>query len=381
MTAILVPLFSAFFIVMLMLPATDFIEKGLLMLVYLVIGNRCEDARRILGRPDQKTYSMSQNEGGPGEMLDSTRGAFSGVARGVATFVVIGSMVGVGVLIVLMIHESALHMQENWVHYEAGTKRMMGMIDKLFHHFSDQLPSKTVEGYSDKGLLYIQETLSSLVEVLLEEVSDVSVTLFMTFLYIAFWLSEPLPLTRDMAQIVQRYMMLKVIVSAGYASCVSCLLYFLLVDLSVVIGLLTFMLNFIPEVGPIVGMALPLPIILLDGRLEDPLGTAVIATLGTLTLKCLFGNIIEVKLIGRDRAMTLHPVIVLFCVAFFGWIWGATGMLLSVPLVAIMKSLTPGLPWRYRNTILVLLEGNLEAPTRFTKMSFLSTEQSTNSAE
>ena len=53
-------------------------------------------------------------------MLDSTRGAFSGLARGVATFVVIGSMVGVGVLIVLMIHESALHMQENWVHYEAS---------------------------------------------------------------------------------------------------------------------------------------------------------------------------------------------------------------------------------------------------------------------
>merc|ERR1711920_203183 len=77
------------------------------------------------------------------------------------------------------------------------------------------------------------------------------------------------------------------------------------------------------------------------------------------------GNIVEVMLIERQQDMKMHPVIILFLVAFFGWIWGATGMLLSVPLVAAAKGSIHALLSAYRDPILMVLEGDRHAPIRY----------------
>merc|ERR1719284_1231304 len=89
---------------------------------------------------------------------------------------------------------------------------------------------------------------------------------------------------------------------------------------------------------------------------------------GNLVLKCLWGNIIEVKIVESQREMKMHPVVILFFVAFFGWIWGGTGMLLSVPAVAVFKSTAVVPPTRYRNWILVTLEGDTKAPSRYASL-------------
>merc|ERR1719324_1553076 len=89
---------------------------------------------------------------------------------------------------------------------------------------------------------------------------------------------------------------------------------------------------------------------------------------GNLALKCLWGNVIEVKLVESQQEMKMHPVVILFFVAFFGWIWGATGMLLSVPLVAVVKASIELFPAVYRDPILVFLEGDRRAPANFNRM-------------
>merc|ERR1712113_1210668 len=86
---------------------------------------------------------------------------------------------------------------------------------------------------------------------------------------------------------------------------------------------------------------------------------------GQLGLKFIFANIVEVKLVERQDEMKMHPVMILFFVTFFGWIWGATGMLLSVPLMAAAKACMHALPPAYRNPILMLLEGDTQAPARY----------------
>eukprot|EP00438_Fugacium_kawagutii_P001205 Skav225237 [mRNA] locus=scaffold2946:243021:248383:+ [translate_table: standard] len=45
----------------------------------------------------------------------------------------------------------------------------------------------------------------------------------------------------------------------------------------------------------------------------------------------------QVKLVEADQLMKMHPVVILMAVTFFGFIWGPTGMLLAVPLVAYFK--------------------------------------------
>ncbi|CAE8675853.1 unnamed protein product, partial [Polarella glacialis] len=109
---------------------------------------------------------------------------------------------------------------------------------------------------------------------------------------------------------------------------------------------------------------LPVPIILLDSRLDRPFLVLLAAVLGQLALKFAFSNIIEVKLIESDKKLRMHPVMILLSVGVFGYLWGPTGMLLSVPLMALMKiSLFSELvPASYRDPILVVLEGDRNAP-------------------
>merc|ERR550514_1328474 len=94
------------------------------------------------------------------------------------------------------------------------------------------------------------------------------------------------------------------------------------------------------------------------------------AMFGQLALKFLFGNIVEVKLIESQEDMRMHPVVILFLVAFFGWIWGATGMLLSVPIMAAAKASMHVLPPAYRDPLLIVLEGDRTAPQRYNSQDF-----------
>merc|ERR1711998_231257 len=88
--------------------------------------------------------------------------------------------------------------------------------------------------------------------------------------------------------------------------------------------------------------------------------------MGQMALKFAFSNVIEEKLIESDQKLRMHPVMILASDGVFGYLWGPTGMLLSVPLMALLKiSLFSDLvPSSYRDPILVLLEGDRDAPSR-----------------
>ncbi|UAK26725.1 AI-2E family transporter [Sphingomonas nostoxanthinifaciens] len=47
-------------------------------------------------------------------------------------------------------------------------------------------------------------------------------------------------------------------------------------------------------------------------------------------------NIITPSLVGRR--LTINPLLILVSLSFWGWVWGATGALLAVPLLIIMKT-------------------------------------------
>jgi predicted PurR-regulated permease PerM len=62
--------------------------------------------------------------------------------------------------------------------------------------------------------------------------------------------------------------------------------------------------------------------------------TVVIAVL-LLAIQVAVGNVLEPKMMGRG--LNLSPLVVLFSLIFWGWLWGIPGMLLSVPLTAAIR--------------------------------------------
>lgn len=103
-------------------------------------------------------------------------------------------------------------------------------------------------------------------------------------------------------------------------------------ELSMMFAILTVLLNFIPNIGSMIAVLLPIPVLLL----QYSLGWETFTILGLSTLvQTIIGNIIEPKLMGDS--VGLHPVTILLFLTFWGFIWGIPGMFLSVPITATAK--------------------------------------------
>lgn len=97
-------------------------------------------------------------------------------------------------------------------------------------------------------------------------------------------------------------------------------------------ALLVFMLSYIPSIGPIIATVLPLPVA--ATQFHDPWTiVGVIAIPGVIHMT--IGNLVTPKLMGND--LDLHPVTVLLALAFWGLLWGLVGMVLAVPIVAMLR--------------------------------------------
>lgn len=288
-----------------------------------------------------------------------------GGARTISVLIVIGGFIMLICLFFVMIYESVAHMHDNWDDYLEGAQRISNDTQAFTTLVSKKASPKMVHDMTHQVVGSLGEIVKFLLSTTVGNLSSTLVFVLMTFLYMIFWLCHPMYVQESVAVLFKRYIMLKTLASAGYAFCVWVLLHTLGVNLAVVLGLITFLFNFVPEVGPFLAAMLPVPVILFDGRLSNPWLVLGIALGGTLVLKFLFGNIVEVILIESQQDMKMHPVIILFLMSFFGWVWGATGMVLSVPLMAAVKGSMYKLPPTYRNPLLMILEGDKRAPARY----------------
>ncbi len=98
-------------------------------------------------------------------------------------------------------------------------------------------------------------------------------------------------------------------------------------DLAIIWGIVTFLLNYIPTLGPLIAVAPPTLFALLQ---FEGLSKPVAIFLGIGSIQFFIGNFIDPKIEGR--VLSLSPLVVLFSVAFWGWLWGIFGAFLAVPL-------------------------------------------------
>jgi AI-2 transport protein TqsA len=102
--------------------------------------------------------------------------------------------------------------------------------------------------------------------------------------------------------------------------------------LALVWAVFTFFCNFVPYLGSVVGYGLPTLFVLVKFGFGWEWVTVAVLL---LAIHLLSASVIEPSVIGR--AVGLSPVVILFALAFWGYCWGLTGMLLAVPLTVMLK--------------------------------------------
>jgi predicted PurR-regulated permease PerM len=109
-------------------------------------------------------------------------------------------------------------------------------------------------------------------------------------------------------------------------------LYMINLDYALVLGVIAGIANIIPYFGPVLG-AIPAVAI---GALNSP-GTVIWVVIVFIVVQQIDGAIISPKIIGES--IGIHPVIVILSLIFGGQMFGFWGMLLAIPIIAVLKVL------------------------------------------
>ena len=131
---------------------------------------------------------------------------------------------------------------------------------------------------------------------------------------------------------IQRYVTTKTLVSLVTGILTGCITYALDVDFPVIWGAIAFQLNFIPHVGSIIAVFPPALVAL--AQYDSP-NTAIATFLILGSTQFTICNIIEPRIMGQT--LELSPVVVFISMIFWGWFWGAAGIMLAVPLTAAVR--------------------------------------------
>lgn len=260
-------------------------------------------------------------------------------------------LVGVSALLFAfswMIYSSAMAFRESLPVYEA---RLGGLVQDAMARLIATFPflRESVEGFHWQEAVEV----TSIGGLLAAGVGSFLVffnELFLILLYLVFLLagSESFPhklkrALQDQAERVatvianietevRKYLLTKTLVNLGHGILIGVLLALFGVDFAPLWGFLTFIAHYIPTVGAVISVGLPTVFMLLQ---FESTGWALLVAAINMAVQFVIGNMIEPRIMGTS--LDLSPVVVLLSLIFWGWLWGAWGMILAVPITSTLK--------------------------------------------
>ncbi len=263
----------------------------------------------------------------------------------VITFVILG-------VIAVFINESIQTFASEFPRYE---ERFGLIIDNLIRFFKipqELIPQNSgltqriqvltgIDDWTFTGL--ITSTLSSITKFLS---NTVLVLLFLLFilmgrnqlikkLELAFDndVSEKLVgICSNINQQIEKYIIMKTLISLITATLCTIVLYSFGVKFALIWGVLTFLLNFMPSIGSVISTLLPATITVI--QFDSYLTIFLVVSL-LVVIQFVMGNLVDPQVVGGR--VNLSPLVLLFSLMFWGWLWGIVGMFLAVPLSVIVK--------------------------------------------
>ncbi len=131
---------------------------------------------------------------------------------------------------------------------------------------------------------------------------------------------------------VSRYLLTITLINIGLGIVVGTAVGLLGLNNPVMWGVLVAVLNFVPYLGALTGIACMTIGAVLS---YDSLGYAMLFPATYLFIATIEGNFVTPYVMGRS--LTLNPVIILLSLTFWGWMWGIAGVILAVPILAAFK--------------------------------------------
>jgi predicted PurR-regulated permease PerM len=138
---------------------------------------------------------------------------------------------------------------------------------------------------------------------------------------------------------LRKYVGIKSLVSMIVGSTSGVALALFHVEFAIVLGFLTFILNFIPYVGSLFAVLLSVLIALVQfASVAKALWILLVLTV----LQNLIGQLLEPNLVGSGLKIPIP--IVFFALFFWGWLWGPPGVLLAIPMTTSIKIIMEDIP-------------------------------------
>ena len=196
---------------------------------------------------------------------------------------------------------------------------------------------------SDRGVSYV----STLVSRSLNQASSTVVTLMLTLFLVMLMLTEApragrkleavseeeetsrwRSAIRQIARKLRLYLVARAALGLLTAVLYALWLWYCGVELILVWAMLVFLFSFVPNLGSVLSFALPVLYALVVGRDDTSLWQIII---GLIVIEQVIGNFVDPHVQGAQ--VSLAPVVILMSVIFWGWLWGAMGALLGVPIM------------------------------------------------
>lgn len=144
--------------------------------------------------------------------------------------------------------------------------------------------------------------------------------------------AHSLELVSELQVELSRYIVTVSIINACLGLVTALALWLLGVQDPLLWGVLVAMLNFAPYVGPLIGVIL----LTLVGIVQfGPVLAALLPAAVYFGINMLEAQFVTPMVLGRH--MRLNPLVIILWLVIWGWLWGAVGVLLAVPLLVCLK--------------------------------------------
>jgi len=264
------------------------------------------------------------------------------VPSSVAILIVLGGIILLTVGMGALLGKSMTNLTANLPEYEDNLKKITGSFTEKLGDYGYTFSSNDLMDKFDTGKVFkfFANALTEVGSIMSESFLIIFIVVFMLLelnsyalkaKVIRVYKGSKLGSLIKIADSIRQYLWIKTLMSILTGVLVTIWLAILGVDYAILWGLITFMLNYIPNIGSIIA-AVPAVIFAL---VQLGFGGALWTMLAFITVNMVVGNMIEPKVTGKG--LGLSTLVVFLSLIIWGFIFGTVGMFLSVPLTIMIK--------------------------------------------
>ncbi|HSQ56757.1 MAG TPA: AI-2E family transporter [Gemmata sp.] len=254
--------------------------------------------------------------------------------------VLVALTAGVLVVLALATYASMLGLRDDMPRLQARAGELIAKVEGVVASTSPE-PEKSQSRIAEIVSLITQSLVTGGVDVLLEACVVAMYLLFLLLEGSRFPDRVRLAYSRERAEdilavagqvssAIVSYLRAKVKASLVLALPVGAILWACDVKFALLWAVFTFLCNFIPYIGPVLAFTLPAGFAFLwHGVAWQPI------TAAALMLACHVASAAYVEPTIIGKAVGLSPLVLLASLAFWGLLWGLSGMFLAVPLTVV----------------------------------------------